>query len=88
MRFRDIRQTVIKRTDEAPTDLRATAQFLSPYRADRRTPRPGVHPADILQPMHNRASRRQLGIVRSRRRLGGVALVEKPWHIVEGEDEL
>lgn len=86
MRYRDQRQTIIKRIGgNDRRDDAATPRRLSPMVHER--PRKGVHPRDILTPTHNRASRRQLGITRTRTRINGVALAAaaQPWKDTETE---
>lgn len=83
-RFRDGRPIVYKRTpaaDEARYSA-ATPLRLSPFKPDGVSVREGMNAADILRAGHNRRSRRSLGLVRPRRRIGGVALITKPWQPV------
>jgi hypothetical protein len=80
MRFTDIRPTVYKRTTAAENaDSVATPRRLSPFLPDGVSLQSGVNGADVLRPMYNRKSRRAVGMRRTRRRLGGVALINKPW---------
>ena len=88
-RFADVRATVIKQTGGYETTIAAeilheiaTPRLLSPFQdALRSKPRHGVDRGDILRPQHNRASRRDIGRTRPRRRLGGVAIhpTRQPW---------
>jgi hypothetical protein len=90
MRFAKIRQTVTKGVDTPslieidgePVDNPATPRHLSPYEPGGFKVRHGVDPLDVPSPAHNRKSRRGVGMLRGRLRLGGVALRQKPWHQV------
>lgn len=84
-----MRETVIKRTDTPiePGTV-ATPRRLSPFKNDGRSPRDEVDKGDITHPLHNRRSRRTMGVWRGRLRLGGVALQrhEMPWKPAETAD--
>jgi hypothetical protein len=86
MRFTDVRPTVYKRTATADTtDSVSTPRRLSPFLEDGVSLRNEVAGADVLRPGHNRRSRRSMGMKRPRRRIGGVALLVKPWQPIDQE---
>lgn len=87
MRFQDVRPTVYKRTSTAESvDSGAcTARRLSPFLADGVSVRNEVNAAEVMRPIHNRRSRRAMGMHRPRHRIGGVALITKPWQPIEEE---
>ncbi len=95
-RFRDLRRTEFKRTskpeyspwppDAEPMDIpEPTVARLSPFELATQRVRKGVNGADVFRPTYNRADRRRFGYVRPRKRLPGVALINKPWHIESKE---
>jgi hypothetical protein len=76
----------VKTPEEAALAAAAAActpRRLSPYLPDGVKVRSEVKAADILRTMHNRKSRRAMGMKRPRRRIGGVALITKPWQPIE-----
>lgn len=87
MRFHDVRPTVYKRTsatESADSDA-CTPRRLSPFLTDGVSVRNEVSAAEVLRPIHNRASRRAMGMQRPRRRIAGVALITKPWQPIDQE---
>jgi hypothetical protein len=75
MRFADIRETLIKRTEDDDNSFRvATPRRISPFESGTQKIKPELLKSigdDIQWPTYNRASRRANGQVKSRKRIRG-----------------